>query len=52
MKVDVDKNQGVVVKYQLQEVPTFMVFKNGKIVWRQRGVVPAQKLVEVIEESA
>ncbi len=52
LKIDVDKNQGVAAKYQVQGVPTLMVFKNGKMVWRQSGVVPAHQLVEVLEKNA
>lgn len=51
LKIDVDKNQGVAAKYQVQGVPTLMVFKNGKMVWRQSGVVPAHQLVEVLEKN-
>jgi thioredoxin 1 len=51
LKIDVDKNQKVAAKYQVQGVPTLMVFKNGKMVWRQSGVVPANQLVEVLEKN-
>ncbi len=51
LKIDVDKNQKVAAKYQVQGVPTLMVFKNGKMVWRQSGVVPAHQLIEVLEKN-
>ena len=50
LKVDVDKNQEVAMAYQVQSVPTLIVFKNGVIKWRQSGVVPAQQLKSVIEK--
>lgn len=52
LKVDVDKNPKVAAKYRIQGVPTLMVFKNGKMIWRQSGVVPAHQLVEVLEKNA
>ena len=46
IKIDVDKNQGLASKYQVRGVPTLMIFKNGKLQWRQSGVVPAKLLVD------
>lgn len=37
LKIDVDKNQALSAQYQIQAVPTFMILKNGKMVWRQPG---------------
>ncbi|MFC2176451.1 thioredoxin [Bacteroidota bacterium] len=51
LKIDVDRNQKVAAKYQVQGVPTLIVFKNGQIVWRQSGVVPADQLVKVLEKN-
>lgn len=51
LKIDVDKNPKVAAKYQIQGVPTLMVFKNGKMLWRQSGVVPAKHLVEVLNKN-
>ncbi|MGB0917295.1 MAG: thioredoxin [Flavobacteriales bacterium] len=50
LKIDVDKNQKAAAKYQVQGVPTLMVFKKGKIVWRQSGVVLANQLVEILKQ--
>ena len=49
LKVDIDKNQEAAMAYQVQSVPTLIVFKNGVVKWRQSGVVPAQQLKSILE---
>jgi len=48
IKVDVDKNPKAAMSYQIQGVPTLILFKKGQVVWRQSGVVPAHQLRSVI----
>ena len=48
IKIDVDKNQSVAAAYQVRGVPTLILFKEGKQVWRQSGVLQANQLVEII----
>ncbi|ACT93999.1 thioredoxin [Dyadobacter fermentans DSM 18053] len=50
IKVDVDKNQSAAQAYRIQGVPTLIVFKNGKPLWRQSGVVQADQLKSVIQQ--
>jgi thioredoxin 1 len=50
IKVDVDKNPHAAQEYQVQGVPTLILFKNGKPLWRQSGVVPKAGLVGVIKK--
>lgn len=49
LKVDVDKNPKAANAYQVQGVPTLILFKNGQIKWRQSGVIQAAELKRVIE---
>lgn len=49
LKIDVDRNRAIAQKYQIQNVPTLMVFKNGKVVFRQAGVIPAPQLVQMVK---
>ena len=50
IKVDVDKNPQAASAYGIQGVPTLIVFKNGKVLWRQSGVVQANALINVIKQ--
>ena len=50
IKVDVDKNRQAAGEYQIQGVPTLILFKNGKPSWRQSGVVQKSNLVSVIKK--
>ena len=49
IKVDVDKNPQAAQQYQVQGVPTFILFKNGQPLWRNSGAIPKAKLVELIK---
>jgi thioredoxin 1 len=51
LKVDVDRNQSAAMTYQVQGVPTFMIFKNGKVMWRQSGAMPAHVLKNAIQQN-
>ncbi|MCB9164512.1 MAG: thioredoxin family protein [Flavobacteriales bacterium] len=48
IKVDVDKNPAAAQAYQVRGVPTLMIFKNGKVVWRRSGVMSAAQLHDAI----
>lgn len=52
LKIDVDKNQQVANAYQIQGVPTLILFKNGKIKWRQSAVVSANNLQQIIAQHS
>lgn len=49
LKVDVDKNPQVARSFNVQGVPTLIIFKNGFVKWRQSGVVPAKALKQQLE---
>ncbi len=52
IKIDIDKNPEAADKYGVRSVPTLMVFKEGKMLWRQSGVVPVHQLESIIRQYA
>ena len=51
IKIDVERNIRIASQYQVMGVPTLVLFKDGKPVWRQSGVVPATVLKKVVEAN-
>jgi thioredoxin 1 len=50
LKIDIDKNREVALKYGIRGVPTMILFQKGKTIWRQSGVVPSKMLVGEVEK--
>ena len=50
LKVDVDKSPDIAAHYRIQSVPTLVIFKKGKVVWRQSGVVAANPLYRILQQ--
>ena len=49
IKIDVDKNQVLSTKFQVRGVPTMILFKNGKQLWRQSGVLQKEQILNVVK---
>lgn len=49
VKIDVDKNEELSMRYRIQSVPTLIMFKSGEQVWRGSGVHQAQQLEEIFK---
>lgn len=51
IKIDVDQNSEIAGRYNIQSVPTLVMFKNGKQIWRQSGVVSKNQLYNVLMQN-
>ena len=51
IKVDIDKSVQAANAYQVQAVPTFIIFKNGNIVWRHSGMIDKISLLNVLSQA-
>ena len=51
VKIDVDKNQLLAVKYQVKGVPTMILFKNGTPIWRESGVLQKNDIINIIRSN-
>ena len=48
IKVDVDKHQQTAAQYGVQAVPTLMLFRSGRQLWRQSGALSLPQLASVV----
>ena len=51
IKVDIDKSVQAAQAYQVQAVPTFIIFKKGNIIWRHSGMIDKISLVNVLTQN-
>jgi len=50
LKIDIDKSPQTASVYQIQGVPTLILFKNGQIKWRQSGVVSVTQHIQIMQQ--
>lgn len=51
LKVDIDKNRPTAEQFNIQGVPTLILFKKGNVLWRQSGAMNAQQLSAIIKNK-
>ena len=49
LKIDVDANNAIASRFQIRGVPTMILFKEGKVLWKQSGVLPKDAILSAIE---
>ncbi|MEO7802522.1 MAG: thioredoxin [Ginsengibacter sp.] len=51
LKVDIDKNRLTASEFNIQSVPTLILFKEGKVLWRQSGAMTASQLEAILQSN-
>lgn len=50
IKIDIDQSPAAAHAFNVQSVPTLLLFQKGKQLWRQSGVIQAASLERIIEQ--
>lgn len=50
IKIDMDKNTELSEALQIKEIPTFLIYKEGEMKWRQSGELSVETLVGLVKE--
>ena len=52
VKVDIDKRVQLAQTYNVNAVPTFMIFKNGELIWRHPGMIDNNTMLSQLMQNA
>jgi thioredoxin 1 len=50
-KVDTEAEPGLAAAFQIRAIPTLMVFRDGVLLFREAGLIPAAALEELIQDA-
>jgi thioredoxin 1 len=50
IKIDITKNETLADALRVKGNPTFMIYKNGKMKWRQTGFQDANTLIGLVQQ--
>jgi thioredoxin 1 len=50
-KIDVEQNQMIAERYSIRSIPTLILFKNGKPVWRKSGMASSVELQNAVASA-
>ena len=51
VKVNIDQNPDKASEYDVEVVPTLLVFKDGKMVKKSEGYIPEDEVVALLDEN-
>jgi len=50
VKIEINKNENLVKALRIKGNPTFIIYKNGEMKWRQSGQQDANTLINLVEQ--
>lgn len=50
VKINVDKNKAMASAQNIRSIPTLVLYKNGKPVWRKVGLATARDIIQALEK--
>ncbi|MGV6846448.1 MAG: thioredoxin family protein [Lutibacter sp.] len=50
IKIDIDKNETLANALRIKGNPTYIIYKNGEMKWRQSGNQDANTLISLVEQ--
>ena len=50
VKINVDKNKAMASAQNVRSIPTLVLYKNGKLVWRKVGLATARDIIQALEK--
>lgn len=51
VKINVDKNKAMASAENIRSIPTLVLYKNGKSVWRKSGLATARDIIQALEKQ-
>ncbi|MDP2087912.1 MAG: thioredoxin domain-containing protein [Flavobacteriaceae bacterium] len=51
LRVDIDKSKELGKSYKINGVPVFIIFKNGKEIWKHNGIIAEAELKKQIDDN-
>lgn len=50
VKIDINKNETLAAALRIKGNPTFIIYKNGEMKWRQTGLQDANTLISLVQQ--
>ena len=52
IKIDSEKNTELIEVLKVKKLPTYILYKDGEMVWRQSGKLEANELIALLKEHS
>ena len=52
VKIDIEENEDLIKKYEILSVPTLILLKDNKEIWRKSGSITKSEVIKKLDELA